>query len=42
MLLRIFFPAALPAFERGGRHRMDSSAARVILAAAPTPAMAPR
>ncbi|MFF0659607.1 IS110 family transposase [Micromonospora tulbaghiae] len=39
-LLRMFFPAALAAFERGGRHRLDSPAARVILAAAPTPAAA--
>jgi hypothetical protein len=30
----------LAAFERGGRHRLDSPAARVILAAAPTPAAA--
>jgi transposase len=39
-LLRSFFPAALHAFERGGRHRLDSPAARTILAAAPTPAAA--
>jgi transposase len=39
-LLRQFFPAALTAFERGGRHRLDSSAARTILAAVPTPAAA--
>jgi Transposase/Transposase IS116/IS110/IS902 family len=39
-LLRQFFPAALAAFERGGRHRLDSPAARTILAAVPTPAAA--
>jgi transposase len=39
-VLRMFFPAALAAFERGGRHRLDSPAARVILSAAPTPAAA--
>jgi transposase len=39
-LLRMFFPAALAAFERGGRHRLDSAAARTILRAAPTPAAA--
>ena len=36
-LLKTFFPAALSAFERGGRHRLDSSACRTILTAAPTP-----
>jgi transposase len=36
-LLKEFFPAALAAFERGGKHRLDSAAARTILAAAPTP-----
>lgn len=36
-LLKEFFPAALAAFERGGKHRLDSPAARAILAAAPTP-----
>jgi transposase len=39
-LLRMFFPAAVAAFERGGRHRLDSAAARTILTAAPTPAAA--
>ncbi|MCI4061443.1 transposase [Micromonospora sp. R77] len=39
-LLRMFSTAALAAFERGGRHRLDSPAARMILAAAPTPAAA--
>ncbi|GAA2332838.1 hypothetical protein GCM10010170_011940 [Dactylosporangium salmoneum] len=39
-VLRMFFPAALSAFERGGRHRLDSPAARTILTAAPTPAAA--
>ena len=37
-LLKAFFPAALAAFERGGRHRLDSAACRTILTAAPTPA----
>ena len=36
-LLKEFFPAALAAFERGGKRRLDSAAARTILAAAPTP-----
>lgn len=36
-LLKGFFPAALAAFERGGKHRLDSAACRTILAAAPTP-----
>lgn len=36
-LLKAFFPAALAAFERGGRHRVDSAACRTILVAAPTP-----
>lgn len=39
-LLKEFFPVALAAFERGGKHRLDSAAARTILAAAPTPAEA--
>lgn len=39
-LLRSFFPAAVLAFERGGRHRLDSAAALTILAAAPTPELA--
>ncbi len=39
-LLKAFFPAALAAFERGGRHRLDSAACRTVLAAAPTPAAA--
>lgn len=36
-LLKEFFPAALTAFERGGKHRLDSASARTILGAAPTP-----
>lgn len=36
-LLKAFFPMALSAFERGGRHRLDSTACRTILSAAPTP-----
>jgi transposase len=39
-VLRLFFPAARAAFERGGRHRLDSPAARTVLAAASTPAAA--
>jgi transposase len=38
--LRRYFPAAIAAFERGGKHRLDSAACRVILYAAPTPAAA--
>jgi len=38
--LRRYFPAAIAAFERGGKHRLDSAACRVILRAAPTPAVA--
>ena len=36
-LLKAFFPAAVVAFERGGRHRLESSSCRTILAAACTP-----
>ncbi|KQY32268.1 transposase [Nocardia sp. Root136] len=36
-LLKAFFPMALSAFERGGRHRLDSAACRTILSTAPTP-----
>jgi transposase len=39
-LLKQFFPGAIAAFERGGKHRLDSAACRAILAAAPTPAAA--
>jgi hypothetical protein len=39
-LLKAFFPAALAAFERGGKHQLHSPACRVILALAPTPATA--
>jgi len=39
-VLKQFFPAALSAFERGGKHRLDSAACRMILSAAPTPAVA--
>jgi len=38
--LRRYFPAAIAAFERGGKHRLDSAACRVILRAASTPAAA--
>jgi transposase len=45
-LLKEFFPAALAAFERGGKHRLVSASARTILAVAPTPtdarALSPR
>ena len=36
-LLKTFFPAALNAFERGGKHQLHSPACRTILAMAPTP-----
>jgi transposase len=39
-LLKEFFPAALAAFERGGKHRLDSASARTILGVAPTPSEA--
>jgi len=39
-VLRRYFPAAVAAFERGGKHRLDSPACRVILRAAPTPSAA--
>jgi transposase len=39
-VLKQYFPAALDAFERGGKHRLDSPAARTILATAPTPGAA--
>lgn len=39
-LLKQYFPAALDAFERGGKHRLDSPACRVILATATTPSAA--
>lgn len=39
-LLKMFFPAALAAFERGGKHQLDSPACRTILAVASTPAAA--
>lgn len=41
-VLKQFFPMALDALERGGKHRLDSAACRVILAAAPTPSHARR
>jgi transposase len=41
-VLKQFFPAAIEAFDRGGKHRLDSPACRVILAAAPTPTAARR
>lgn len=39
-LLKAYFPAAVLAFERGGKHRLESSSCRTILAAAPTPGQA--
>jgi transposase len=36
-LLKIFFPVAISAFERGGKHRLESAACRTILTAASTP-----
>jgi len=39
-LLRAFFPAAVAAFERGGRHRLESASCRTILAVASTPSEA--
>jgi transposase len=36
-LLKTFFPTALNAFERGGKHQLHSPACRTILAMAPTP-----
>lgn len=41
-LLKSFFPAALRAFERGGKHQLHSPACRTILAMAPTPTSAAR
>lgn len=41
-LLKAFFPAALNAFERGGKHQLHSAACRTILQIAPTPADAAR
>jgi transposase len=41
-VLKQFFPAAIEAFERGGKHRLDSAACRTILAATPTPGAARR
>ncbi|MBK6870739.1 MAG: IS110 family transposase [Kineosporiaceae bacterium] len=41
-LLKSFFPAALAAFERGGKHQLHSAACRVLLQRAPTPAAAAR
>jgi transposase len=39
-LLKIFFPVAIAAFERGGKHRLESAACRTILTAATTPQQA--
>ena len=39
-VLKQFFPAALEAFERGGKQRLDSPACRTILADSPDPASA--
>jgi transposase len=36
-LLKAYFPAAVAAFERGGKHRPESPTCRTILTAAPTP-----
>jgi len=36
-LLKAFFPAALAAFERGGKHQLHSPACRTILSLAPAP-----
>jgi hypothetical protein len=41
-LLKQFFPTAIVAFDRGGKHRLDSAACRTVLAAAPTPTTARR
>lgn len=41
-LLKAYYPSALAAFERGGKHQLHSPAARRILAAAPTPTAAAR
>jgi transposase len=41
-LLKAFFPAALAAFERGGKHQLHSPACRTILQIAPTPGAAAR
>jgi hypothetical protein len=39
-LLKAFFPDAVAAFERGGKHHLESAACRTILTAAPTPTAA--
>ena len=39
-LLKTFFPAAVLAFERGGKHRLESPSCRVIFTAASTPSQA--
>jgi hypothetical protein len=36
-LLKAYFPAAVAAFERGGKHRLESPSCRTILATASTP-----
>lgn len=41
-LLKAFFPVALAAFERGGKHQLHSAACRTILQVAPTPVAAAR
>lgn len=41
-LLKQFFPAAIAAFDRGGKHRLDSATCRTILAVAPSPSAARR
>lgn len=39
-LLKAYFPGAVAAFERGGKHRLESVSCRAILAAASTPSAA--
>ena len=41
-VLKQYFPAAIVAFDRGSKHRLDSAACRTILAATPTPEAAAR
>lgn len=36
-VLKQFYPGAISAFDRGGKHRLDSAACRTILGAASTP-----
>jgi transposase len=39
-LLKAYFPGAVAAFERSGKHRLESASCRTILAAASTPSEA--